>query len=141
MTLPQHTLGQRYDMHLSFDTLPCVMPGAHQASSNVMAATPQVYPSYFEAPSAATSLLPDGLLFRGGLLPIVTMAFCAPEGLKALEVARSRVAKQALEMFCSAVRTTLGACRGYECQEKDGIFMLGFSDTGAWCWRWWWWWC
>jgi hypothetical protein len=32
-------------------------------------------------------------------------------------------------MFSSAVRTTLTACRGYECQEKDGIFMLAFSDT------------
>jgi hypothetical protein len=34
-------------------------------------------------------------------------------------------------MFCSAVRTTLNACGGYECQEKDGIFMLAFSDAGA----------
>jgi hypothetical protein len=25
----------------------------------------QVYPSYFEAPSAADALLPDGMLFRG----------------------------------------------------------------------------
>jgi hypothetical protein len=32
-------------------------------------------------------------------------------------------------MFNSAVRTTLTACRGYECQEKDGIFMLVFPDT------------
>lgn len=42
-----------------------------------------------------------------------------------------RAAKQALEMFCSAVRTTLNACQGYECQEKDGIFMLAFADAGA----------
>jgi hypothetical protein len=60
----------------------------------------------------------------------VTVAFCAPEGMRALEAATGRAAKQALEMFCSAVRTTLSACRGYECQEKDGIFMLAFSDTG-----------
>lgn len=32
-------------------------------------------------------------------------------------------------MFTSAVRTTVSACRGYECQEKDGIFMLAFADT------------
>jgi hypothetical protein len=50
--------------------------------------------------------------------------------MRALEAAAGRAAKQALEMFCSAVRTTLSACRGYECQEKDGIFMLAFSDTG-----------
>lgn len=42
-------------------------------------------------------------------------------------------------MFSSVVRTTLGACGGYECQEKDGIFMLAFGDPGegrsdgVWC--------
>jgi hypothetical protein len=34
-------------------------------------------------------------------------------------------------MFSSAARTTLTACRGYECQEKDGIFMLAFPDAGG----------
>lgn len=48
-----------------------------------------------------------------------------------VEAASGRAAKQALEMFCSAVRTTLNACHGYECQEKDGIFMLAFSDAGV----------
>lgn len=43
------------------------------------------------------------------------------------------LAKEAQEMFSSAVRTTLSACRGYECQEKDGIFMLAFADAGARC--------
>jgi regulator of sigma D len=33
----------------------------------------------------------------------VTVAFCAPEGMRALEAACGRAAKQALEMFCSAV--------------------------------------
>jgi hypothetical protein len=33
-------------------------------------------------------------------------------------------------MFCSAVRTTLNACNGYECQEKAGIFMVAFTDAG-----------
>lgn len=58
------------------------------------------------------------------------MAFCAPDGMRPLEASSGRAAKQALEMFNSAVRTTLSACRGYECQEKDGIFMLAFHDTG-----------
>jgi hypothetical protein len=35
-------------------------------------------------------------------------------------------------MYSSVVRTTLTACRGYECQEKDGIFMLAFGDVGGW---------
>jgi hypothetical protein len=33
----------------------------------------------------------------------VTVAFCAPEGMLGLQAACSRAAKQALEMFCSAV--------------------------------------
>jgi hypothetical protein len=48
-----------------------------------------------------------------------------------VESMNPRAAKQALEMFCSAVRTTLNACQGYECQEKDGIFMLAFADAGG----------
>ncbi|WIA37804.1 hypothetical protein OEZ86_014669 [Tetradesmus obliquus] len=90
----------------------------------------QIYPSYFQAPSAADALLPDGLVFKREILPVVTVAFCAPEGMRALEASCGRAAKQAREMFCSAVRTSLSACRGYECQEKDGIFMLAFGDTG-----------
>jgi hypothetical protein len=45
-----------------------------------------------------------------------------------VEGASVRAAKQAREMFCSAVRTTLAACRGYECQEKEGVFMLAFAE-------------
>jgi hypothetical protein len=48
-----------------------------------------------------------------------------------VEASSKRACKQALEMFCSAVRTTLNACQGYECQEKDGIFMLAFSEAGG----------
>jgi len=94
------------------------------------ACTLQIYPSFFEAPSASEALLPDGLRFKSRSLPIVTMAFCAPADMRPLEAASSRAAKQAQEMFCSAVRTTLSACGGYECQEKDGIFMLAFGDPG-----------
>jgi hypothetical protein len=31
----------------------------------------QVYPSYFQAPSAADALLPDGLVFKREVLPVV----------------------------------------------------------------------
>lgn len=58
------------------------------------------------------------------ILPVLHV--CRP-----VEGTSRRAAKQALEMFCSAVRTTLNACAGYECQEKDGIFMLAFSDAGV----------
>ncbi|GBF94709.1 adenylate cyclase [Raphidocelis subcapitata] len=88
-----------------------------------------VYPSYFEAPSAADALLPDGMVFKGGALPDVTIAFCAPDSMRPLEALSERLAKDALDMYSSVVRTTLTACRGYECQEKDGIFMLVFGDV------------
>jgi hypothetical protein len=39
----------------------------------------QIYPSFFQAPSAAEALLPDGLVFSSGVLPIVTIAFVAPD--------------------------------------------------------------
>lgn len=39
----------------------------------------QIYPSFFQAPSASEALLPDGLVFSKGALPIVTVAFCAPD--------------------------------------------------------------
>lgn len=185
----------------------------------------QIYPSFFQAPSASEALLPDGLVFSKGQLPIVTIAFCAPDqaGLRCgcagacfvclyvlvftaagrsrelnpvlsrplssklslcqdacgaafecpdrrtrpiimlccavlccaaslavpsptttsppppqthrpVDALSRRAAKQALEMFCSAVRTTLNACQGYECQEKDGIFMLAFSEAGVCLW-------
>lgn len=61
----------------------------------------------------------------------ITLVFCAPDGIKSLESHCGRAAKQAMEMFCSTVRTTLNACKGYECQEKDGIFMLAFQDPVA----------
>jgi hypothetical protein len=58
------------------------------------------------------------------------MAFCAPDSMRSVETSRPQAAKQALNMFRSVVRTTVTACGGYECQEKDGIFMLAFTDPG-----------
>lgn len=65
-------------------------------------------------------------------LPEVTIGFCAPESLRPLEASplARRAAKEALELFSSAVRTALCACGGYECQEKDGVFMVAFADAG-----------
>jgi hypothetical protein len=63
-----------------------------------------------------------------GLVTCRAVSCCAL--LRPVEASSKRACKQALEMFCSAVRTTLNACQGYECQEKDGIFMLAFSEAG-----------
>jgi hypothetical protein len=30
-------------------------------------------------------------------------------------------------LFCSVVRVTLEACGGYECSERDGLFLLVFE--------------
>ncbi len=44
----------------------------------------------------------------------------------------SRIDKQqaliALGRFKSCVRTSLLLCGGYECQEKEGIFMIAFPE-------------
>ena len=90
----------------------------------------QVYPSYFEAPAACSALLPDGTAFTAIAQPAVTMAFCSPDQIRTIEATSPQAAKQALDMFCSVVRTTVTASGGYECQEKDGIFMLAFADPG-----------
>ena len=37
-------------------------------------------------------------------------------------------AKAALIKFKSCLRTVLRLTNGYECQEKDGVFMLAFED-------------
>jgi hypothetical protein len=39
----------------------------------------QIYPSFFQAPCASEALLPDGLVFSSGALPVVTIVFCAPD--------------------------------------------------------------
>ena len=47
----------------------------------------------------------------------------------------ARIDKQqgliALGRFKSCVRTSLLLCGGYECQEKEGTFMIAFSSPGA----------
>lgn len=32
----------------------------------------------------------------------------------------------ALALYCATVRATLFVCKGYECQEKEGVFMTAF---------------
>ncbi|GAX82245.1 hypothetical protein CEUSTIGMA_g9673.t1 [Chlamydomonas eustigma] len=95
-----------------------------------------VSPSFFDAPAASDSLLPDGNAFKnlpeGQVLPNVCIAFCSPAEMKVLQALNSELAREALSAYRGCVRLTLFACRGsYECQEKDGIFMLAFKDPAA----------
>ena len=36
------------------------------------------------------------------------------------------VGAAALALYCATVRATLFVCKGYECQEKEGVFMTAF---------------
>ena len=47
-------------------------------------------------------------------------------GWQALHASMPEAAEGARNTFNSCVRTTLLLAGGYECQEKDGIFMLAF---------------
>ena len=38
----------------------------------------------------------------------------------------SEVGEVALALYCATVRATLFVCKGYECQEKEGVFMTAF---------------
>ena len=49
--------------------------------------------------------------------------------LQELTASSSKLAVLALQMFKSCVRTTLLLLNGYECQEKDGCFMIAFADA------------
>ena len=38
----------------------------------------------------------------------------------------AEVGQAALALYCATVRATLFVCKGYECQEKEGVFMTAF---------------
>lgn len=88
----------------------------------------QMAPGYLEAPAALESLLPGGMVFKREVCPNVAIVFCAPYAFKSIEAVDVTASKEALYSFTSCIRSTLHACRGYECQEKDGIFMMAFED-------------
>lgn len=45
---------------------------------------------------------------------------------KDLAARDSEVGEIALALYCATVRATLFVCKGYECQEKEGVFMTAF---------------
>jgi hypothetical protein len=89
-----------------------------------------VYPAYLDAPATKLALLPEGARFSCGYAPDVVMGFAAPAGLRDIETCDVRAARQALDMWRCVVRTTAAASGGYECQEREGVFMLAFQDAG-----------
>jgi hypothetical protein len=59
--------------------------------------------------------------------PHVTICFCAMPAPAASVPAGQAAAE--LQQYADIVRCTLLACHGYECQEKEGVFMLAFQHT------------
>jgi hypothetical protein len=60
--------------------------------------------------------------------PRITIAFCSlqPEFSAALQQLHG--SNQMDLVFRATVRATLAQCGGYECQEKEGVFMLAFHS-------------
>ena len=65
---------------------------------------------------------------RPGFCDVVLTILTVPVGQE-LTASSSRLAEASLQMFKSCLRTTLLLLDGYECQEKDGGFMLAFADA------------
>ncbi|DBA84440.1 TPA: hypothetical protein ACH3X1_006072 [Trebouxia sp. C0004] len=97
----------------------------------------KVAPTFGDAPGvlrdSRAKAMPPGL--QGSAPPssaegaTVTMVFCAPAQYKELLHLDALLAESALRHFQSCVRTTLLLCNGYECQEKDGLFMIAFAEA------------
>ncbi|DBA88293.1 TPA: hypothetical protein ACH3X1_016534 [Trebouxia sp. C0004] len=108
----------------------------------------QVAPSFFDAPGAQdTSSATPGVGAAGLLLPAtpsmaslasvqrlsdelpnITFAFASEVGYKEVSRIDKQQALIALGRFKSCVRTSLLLCGGYECQEKEGTFMIAFPE-------------
>eukprot|EP00891_Asterochloris_glomerata_P007201 jgi/Astpho2/7201/Aster-01519 len=87
----------------------------------------QVGPTFFDAPGAHAAMLPGQKTLSAPVVN-VTIAFCGPSGYKELVGVAKEEGPAALAKFKSCVRTTLSVSNGYECQERDGLFMLAFAD-------------
>ncbi|KAA6421082.1 MAG: serine threonine kinase [Trebouxia sp. A1-2] len=98
----------------------------------------KVAPTFGDAPGVlrdtrAKAMPPPGLHSSGppssAQGATVAMVFCAPAQYKELLHLDAVLAESALRHFQSCVRTTLLLCNGYECQEKDGLFMIAFGEA------------
>ncbi|KAK9869016.1 hypothetical protein WJX84_000276 [Apatococcus fuscideae] len=84
----------------------------------------QVYPGFFDAPGSHLALLPPRLC-KGPLE--ATIAFCCIDRLRELGAIDSGLAERACSLYTDVVRSTLFINKGYECQEKEGLFMMAFA--------------
>ncbi|KAK9864492.1 hypothetical protein WJX84_005112 [Apatococcus fuscideae] len=86
----------------------------------------KIAPSFFNAPGASVAELPGRKPEEICSIDI-TIVFCSCCQMKPLLAMNAEVAKAALCKFKSCLRTMLRLADGYECQEKDGVFMLAFE--------------
>lgn len=63
---------------------------------------------------------------KGALCPHTQSIHCCGYRYKDLTALNSEVGEAALALYCATVRATLFVCKGYECQEKEGVFMTAF---------------
>ncbi|KAK9811314.1 hypothetical protein WJX72_001645 [[Myrmecia] bisecta] len=117
--------GRRRQPELLMQVLP--RPLAIRAVLFPRLPTIQVSPGFLDAPGTATALLPDSLKDGDS---VVTLAFCAIDRYKDMVAHNAGAAEVALASFCATVRTTLFVSKGYESQEKAGIFMTCFTSPG-----------
>ncbi|DBA93395.1 TPA: hypothetical protein ACH3X2_003664 [Trebouxia sp. C0005] len=95
--------------------------------------TNKISHTFFDAPGAGAATFIEGKEadLAPEAKPYVTMVFCGPADYKALFALDAASAQEAMLHFQSCVRTTLLLCDGYECQEKDGLFMIAFDKPWA----------
>lgn len=60
-----------------------------------------------------------------GMQQGLTLRACCAR-YKDLAALNGEVGAAALALYCATVRATLFVCKGYECQEKEGVFMTAF---------------
>ncbi|DBA91536.1 TPA: hypothetical protein ACH3X1_003159 [Trebouxia sp. C0004] len=95
--------------------------------------TNKIAHTFFDAPGAEAATFVESRQadLAPETKPYVTMVFCGPADYKALFALNAASAQEAMLQFQSCVRTTLLLCNGYECQEKDGLFMIAFDKPWA----------
>ncbi|KAK9834379.1 hypothetical protein WJX74_000198 [Apatococcus lobatus] len=88
----------------------------------------QVSPAFFDSPGGHDATFAMSRPIPQSERAKATLCFCrcSKDAFKALHSSLPEAAEGARNIFNSCVRTTLLLAGGYECQEKDGIFMLAF---------------
>ncbi|DBA88295.1 TPA: hypothetical protein ACH3X1_016535 [Trebouxia sp. C0004] len=104
-------------------------PGA-QAAGKVTPKQRAPY-SVMTGPPATPRGSPDSTQRFSQDLPDIAFAFVSDSGYKEIAGIDKQQALIALGRFKSCVRTSLLLCDGYECQEKEGTFLVAFASPTA----------